>query len=553
MKRPDFWNDIESELEQSVATVKAPSFESSSQVPTLGDRLVERVAAGTAPLYLMSLLVMALLGFAGHTSSLIFAPLLSLLFCWVLAPFVAAGRGVSFTRVLLCAPVVVGFTVVALLLPLQLSRSYFDGTNKLATIFVHDLQWALEAVLEPTTLLFLVLGCIFWATMVKALLSKRPWLDAPKFHNGRMMAGSLLVAVGVVVPGFVILTSPYSQPAQNWRDFTEETLRETPAWGLPKLRRDELWDPVLEERSEELAADSLLSLEARRRLEPQLLKACRERRPNSRAALWSAARGLEAMTAQPLPQFSKDELADAALYLCEYRLIIRADYGAVACQEALSNQVLPRLLSSDLGLAELKIWEQRLQSVREVLAPDELRELDFNAYEYFYGESRTETIISLDGDKPARAAGKARPLKVFGREFSPSPTEIASRYEDAPIFEDWFELRAKLREVSLNIHPTVLDELRAERNREQSSYPNLDGHFIDNLESRVYYRTLEPILSAAQLIADLRVYKAKNGDYPDSLSELRTPEEADRWSLTRVVDEWQLRDRFTDDSHWILP
>ena len=449
-KTEDLWASIASGCQNSIAETEPPKFAGLSQVPTLRDRLTQRLLNGTVPLFLVSVLVMSLLGFAGHTSSLVAGPLLSLLFCWLLAPFLSAGGHFSFLRVLFFSPIITGFTVLALLLPLQFDRSFLNRENKLHFLFAHDLQASMERFLTLKTMAILTFTCLLISLTIRWILSQSPWLESPRIPNSRFIAGGLLLAAVLVIPGFVILTNPYNQKIEHWKERIEQELQTKPSWRLPKTGKDELWDPLMTERSLAFQSGTEKTNPQRRALEINILKACRLRRPNNTKTLQSVARALKwsLFLEESSSDLSADEKTEMAGYLVDYNLILRACYQIIDSERAFKKHLLPVLLRPKLSEQELEMWKKKIETMAEHIVEDRFQELDFNAFDYLVKNDRTDIIVALKDDTLHKAAGKASPLKAFGLEFSPSPTELVSRYEDKAIFEDWFELYRELQSLS---------------------------------------------------------------------------------------------------------
>ena len=149
---------------------------------------------------------------------------------------------------------------------------------------------------------------------------------------------------------------------------------------------------------------------------------------------------------------------DLARILLELRFSNSEIGSSYLSQAALTADLIPYFMQAPLSEIEKGGWEKDLVTWRDQ-AEFDLETLESVVYSYMVREHRMaymhegENGQSLDGI----------PLRLFGQEFSPSPTQLMVRYRMKSTLESWQKVKAEYEALEpRELHQRVLQQMSKE-------------------------------------------------------------------------------------------
>ena len=540
------WDALGREAIETFPAPKGPSVAGLSQNPTLADRFAARLSSGTLLLYLVCLFALALVGFDGLVSPLILAPIITLFFCWLLAPLTGSRQGMNSGCLIACFIPALGYAFLARAIPLQLEPEPLRS-------FAGELQIALETTCQPSTAIIIALCALFSLVLVHHFQNRSPWVDTTTPYSAirKALAWACLV-LPLFFLGYVLSGIQKSKDVQEWLAKTASIYENYPSVVLPNEVKSPGWADLLEETETEINELSESNAEKRTHLVTRYLELCRKGLPESRSLLKRTKTHLYSLLTGDPELHHSAETAELGYYFLLYSSTERPDALHYILNEGVVvDAILPYLTSPELSEAELLTWQEHINTLKG-LAPSKENELDLYAYEKLgITENLQFKAFPYGNEKFGGVPLEANPMKLFGKNVTPSITEIELLRLQSLVLEDWLLLKAKLSPLSRQQRHRFLEELTDPLGGTgQFPYLESSGLLGDLNFSNHYHRDFAELNQIGFLI-QLRLAKLRSGSYPSSLDgidDLRT-----NWDWEKTATGWTLKKSYDDTRSWQLP
>ncbi|HIB69911.1 MAG TPA: hypothetical protein EYO33_33755 [Phycisphaerales bacterium] len=528
------WALLAQEGEEESQAV-APQVSGLSQSPTFLDRVTQRMASGVLPLFLAGVGSTLPPSMAGGWKGVVLGLLVLLALSRLLAPL-ARRRG--FTSTARMALLFFPFTLImasASILPIQI----LNDADAVITGAMY--QYALETVLGWHGLSLLGVT-LYLVGMTEYFLSRsRPWTKIQPAGMGGKFVAILILLVPFALYGALWQRSAPTVEEQAWRAVAEPLLPAERAQGSSPWQ--ELYTTF-----------NLIMLDQERPQVPALMKlAGQVERQIDRGLPGSLAE------AESVDYLVKELLKDSRLHLGSEtrrelaylqvwaRSVSRPRYQYIPTVEEFRSSILPHLLES----SNISKWEPRIRRLQTLLPETQMMELDMNAAAFFYRESveAPEVFGKVAGQENRRKVYldplrqleekkpfKARPLRILGREFNGSPTQLIERLTHKRDFAAWMSFRRELEPLE---PAERLSRIQALQTRGANGLPQ---SFLEDLAGRSYGLSLGPWLETAHVILKLQKQREQG------LNPTLSAQEKKRWTLIKAEVGWQLTDRLLKES-----
>ena len=524
---------------------EAPQVSGLSQSPSFLDRLTQRMASGVLPLFLAGLGSVLPFALIGEWMGIGLGLLLLLVFSGLLAPLVRSRGFLSALRLSLLFIPLTLLSVTAAILPIQIMN---HADIRLTALFF---QFALEAVLGWYGLgLFAgVLLLVGWPAYL--LAKSRPWIRVQSAGVGRKLVAALLLLSPLAAYGSLWQRSVPTREESSWRVAAEKLLPpEMPGGGAA-------WNELY-------TTYNLIMLDRENTQVPELRELVGKMKRQMAAGLVNStveAASVDYLVGELLKdhrlEFSSETTTELSYLQIHARLLSRPRYQYLQTVEKFRIFILPQLLQQP----DISKWESRIQVLEELLPSTQMAELDMNAAAFFYRdkvlgpevfgkvtgqENRRKVYLNPLRQLQEKKSFKAEPLRIWGREFNGSPSQLAERYSKRSEVQAWLSYRSELIPMEPTKRISWIQALQPQGPHGMSQ------PFLEELAGRNYTLSFRPWLQSARLI--LRLQKLRAQGLPPVLST----DEKERWSLETVGDGWLLTDKFLTESgpgkssSWIL-
>lgn len=493
--------------ESEASSPSLPADLSTARPASLGDRLAFAGLSGSLPLGLLSLVALWIcsrsLRWEVGASALLLLPLL----VWFLAPLVRSGQTVKPLKLAASAAPLFAGCAAAGLGSAALDHS-LTGHPLHLEFLAQTLQDELQGLTPAGTAAYAVaVGLV--AAVAPWLAERYPWVDGARTSalSWRWRMSALFLAIVGTAWGLYSVAALDSSE-EEWKAVAEERYERRPIVALPDKSATDRWAVPPTGPALVPALDALLF----------------ERQPVTSMAEWESAHS--AMVA-----VSGSREAEALAMLVQGRLALlmlpdeRADFRGMV-----NEFVIPYLSQEPLTVPQMERWLERVRTVYPDIPTSE-QVGDVTAYYVLWQrpsalESNKRFGWRLDHAydtlKPGRTAPdwhyqgafQPTPLKIFGREFSWSPTRMADRWIRRKLTRQWLEVRS---EVSASDYRGY----GWHKSQEMQPGGGVAGKFWSRMSRAANVGRDRHALRTAELLLELRLYRAERGHYPENLSELK--------------------------------
>ncbi len=504
--------------------------------PGLADRLASATLSGVLPLGLLATLALWLCTRPLKAdAALLLLPLL----VWFFAPLVRTGQSVHPAKLVASAAPLFGACAAA-----GLGAAAFEHSLTGHPVHLEFLAQTLQDELQVLTPVRTALygGAVALAVAMGPLLAQRyPWVDGPRssrFSVRWRLAGILLAMLGLTW-GLHALSADEEGEAE-WKALAADRYAKRPLVGLPETAARNRWQAIPSGGDLVPALDRLV-------LEPHPVDSLAEWESAHQAMIMVSSSG--SLEEQTLAMLAQGRLTLLALP------DERADFRGMV-----NDFVVPYLAQEPLSVAQMERWLERVRALYSEIPTSEGIG-DVTAY-YALWQDPSELHSrrgfgwrvdhAYDTLRPGRTApewhyqGSFRPtpLRIFGREFSWSPTRLVDLALRRRLTRQWMQVRGE-------ISPSDFRAYGWHKIHHERPIGGVEGKFWERMSRASSVGRDRHALRTAELVLELRLYQAERGRYPADLSELVDEvtyrDDFDReYSLNRVDGVTILRNEDTE-------
>lgn len=500
------WQTLTEELDQlSEAPLPKIRQQNIRRKPSAVEQWVNSFLKGSIPTYLVAFVAMALLCPPSEEPlGLFVSAWIALPLTWLFRPILFHGRRGSIVTFLVGGIYLGLLAGLSTLVGREVARTFVRPNFRYASAgeYAFWIQGKMETYLSPSYIGGLLALIFIFIWLAHRLKKKFVWLDQES-PQAFLLVFCLLVTT--VLPWttmtYLVVNRDWTAREKAWlKQAQQQYESEYPAAAASSAKSS--WTEfLLGVRERGFVAQKTLTPSEAQEYTSQVLK------------LWARSASLPPVDSRRLQRFvvsliassnphpKKQDLIQIVMELQLNDLPIGEGGDHYRVHQSLTSALVPYLASASISEIEQDDWEKNL---RTWIQESQFQLDKADAVVFAYLDPRAEQSAS----DPTRAGNTIRPLRVFGAELSPSPTQLLNRYQAKAVIASWLEVKRTYRELS--------PKEQLEKIHQQMAS---DGAW-ESVHSAIFFYAMNedfnPTLELCQFIIQARTQHEASGTWPAS-------------------------------------